>query len=29
MEFADYQPVPGDVQTKLLAEYAAQEQEED
>ena len=29
MEFADYQPVPGDVQTKLLAEYAAAEQEED
>ena len=29
MEFADYQPVPGDVQTKLLAEYAAQEEEED
>ena len=29
MEFADYQPVPGDVQTKLLAEYAAQDQEED
>ena len=29
MEFADYQPVPGDVQTKLLAEYAAQEKEED
>ncbi|MCR5326628.1 MAG: elongation factor G, partial [Bacteroidales bacterium] len=29
MEFADYQPVPGDVQTKLLADYAAQEQEED
>lgn len=25
MEFADYQPVPADVQTKLLAEYAAQE----
>ncbi|HIR82824.1 MAG TPA: elongation factor G [Candidatus Cryptobacteroides pullicola] len=25
MEFADYQPVPGDVQTKLLAEYAAAE----
>ena len=23
MEFADYQPVPADVQTKLLAEYAA------
>ncbi|MBR1868951.1 MAG: elongation factor G, partial [Bacteroidales bacterium] len=29
MEFADYQPVPGDVQTKLLADYAAQEQDED
>ena len=29
MEFADYQPVPGDVQTKLLAEYAAQEKDED
>ncbi len=29
MEFADYQPVPGDVQTKLLADYAAQEGEED
>jgi len=29
MEFADYQPVPGDVQTKLLAEYAAQDTEED
>ncbi len=29
MEFADYQPVPGDVQTKLLAEYAASESEED
>ena len=28
MEFADYQPVPGDVQTKLLAEYAAQEEED-
>ena len=28
MEFADYQPVPGDVQTKLLAEYAAQDEEE-
>ena len=25
MQFADYQPVPGDVQTKLLADYAAQE----
>lgn len=29
MTFADYQPVPGDVQTKLLAEYAAQEKDED
>ncbi len=29
MSFADYQPVPGDVQTKLLAEYAAQESDED
>ena len=29
MEFADYQPVPGDVQTKLLAEYAAAETDED
>lgn len=29
MEFADYQPVPVDVQTKLLAEYAAQEKEEE
>ena len=29
MKFADYQPVPGDVQTKLLAEYAATETEED
>lgn len=29
MEFADYQPVPSDVQTKLLAEYAAQEKEEE
>ena len=28
-EFADYQPVPGDVQTKLLAEYAAAEAAED
>lgn len=28
MEFADYQPVPGDVQTKLLAEYAAAEEED-
>lgn len=29
MEFADYQPVPADLQTKLLAEYAAQEKEEE
>lgn len=29
MSFADYQPVPGDVQTKLLAEYAAAEADED
>ena len=29
MKFAEYQPVPADVQTKLLAEYAAQEKEED
>jgi elongation factor G len=29
MTFADYQQVPGDVQTKLLAEYAAQEKEEE
>ena len=29
MEFADYQPVPGDVQTKLLAEYEAQDKDED
>jgi len=29
MEFADYQPVPGDVQTKLLAEYAAAETEDE
>ena len=29
MEFADYQPVPGDGQTKLLAEYEAQDKEED
>ncbi|MBQ0149675.1 MAG: elongation factor G [Bacteroidales bacterium] len=28
-EFADYQPVPGDVQAKLLAEYAAAETDED
>jgi elongation factor G len=29
MKFAEYVPVPADVQTKLLAEYAAQEEEED
>jgi elongation factor G len=29
MEFADYQPVPGDVQTKLLADYDAQSKEEE
>ena len=29
MKFAEYQPVPADVQTKLLAEYAAQEEAED
>ena len=29
MEFADYQPVPGDVQTKLLAEYAATETDDE
>jgi len=29
MTFADYQPVPGDVQTKLLADYAAQDTEEE
>jgi elongation factor G len=29
MDFADYQPVPADVQTKLLAEYAAAEKDED
>jgi len=29
MEFADYQPVPADVQNKLLAEYAAAEGAED
>lgn len=29
MKFAEYQPVPADVQKKLLEEYAAQEQEED
>lgn len=29
MKFADYQPVPADVQTKLLADYAAQETEDE
>ena len=29
MKFAEYQQVPADVQSKLLAEYAAQEEEED
>lgn len=29
MEFADYQPVPGDVQAKLLADYAAQDKEDE
>ena len=29
MEFADYQPAPGDVQTKLLAEYAASEKDDE
>ena len=29
MKFAEYVQVPADVQTKLLAEYAAQEQDED
>ena len=28
MQFADYQAVPGDVQTKLLAEYASQDSDE-
>ena len=28
MEFADYQPVPGDVQTKLLEAYAAEDKDE-
>ena len=28
MEFADYQPVPGDVQEKLLKAYMEQEAEE-
>ena len=28
MKFADYQPVPGDVQTKLLEAYAAEEKED-
>ena len=29
MEFADYQPVPGDIQTKLIADYAASEKEDE
>ena len=29
MKFAEYQQVPAEVQTKLLADYAAQEQDED
>ena len=29
MKFSEYQQVPADVQNKLIAEYAAQEQEED
>ena len=29
MKFADYQPVPAEVQTKLLADYASAETEED
>ena len=29
MEFADYQPVPGDVQSKLLAEYAAADKDDE
>ena len=29
MKFAEYQQVPADVQNKLIAEYAAQEQDED
>ena len=29
MKFADYQAVPAEVQTKLLAEYAAQDKEEE
>ena len=29
MEFADYQPVPGDVQAKLRAEYAASEKDDE
>lgn len=28
LEFADYQPVPGDVQAKLIADYAAQDEDE-
>ena len=29
MEFADYQPVPGDIQSKLIADYAASEKEDE
>ena len=29
MEFADYQPVPGDIQNKLIADYAASEKEDE
>ena len=29
MEFADYQAVPGDVQTKLLEAYAAESKEDE
>lgn len=29
MEFADYQPVPGDIQNKLLAEYAASDKDDE
>ena len=29
MEFADYQPVPGEIQNKLIADYAASEKEDE
>ncbi len=29
MDFSDYQPVPGDIQTKLIAEYAASDKEDE